>query len=155
MNMYMVYETSKGDIRIVYDENGVSRVYLPYDNDFSETGLEYREDEDIKKFFDLFFSGKEGVKPKLNAVFTPFQKKVFDVLINTRMGTVLTYGDIAQLIGCASPRAVGQALRCNPVPIIVPCHRVVGKGWDGGFAGETSGTKVDYKKYLLQIEKEK
>jgi methylated-DNA-[protein]-cysteine S-methyltransferase len=152
---YYIYKTQNGDITIFYDENGITSVCLPYDKPGDTSQATYREDEKIKKYFDEYFSGGEPEPLKLNIRVTEFQKKVFDVLINTSRGTTLTYGDIAKLIGCRSNQAVGQALKRNPVPILIPCHRVVGKGWDGGFGGDTTGKKMDYKKYLLQIEKNK
>lgn len=150
---YFIYKTIRGDITIFYDETGVTSVCLPYDNQESTKGVSYKEDENIKKYFKDYFSGTEPEKIDINVKLTDFQKKVFDVLLNTSMGTFLTYGDIAKLIGCGCSQAVGQALKRNPVPIIIPCHRVVGKGWDGGFGGETQGPKMEFKKYLLEIER--
>jgi methylated-DNA-[protein]-cysteine S-methyltransferase len=152
---YYIYKTPMGEITIFYDENGVTSVCLPYDNQESIKDRNYKENGKIKKYFDDYFSGIEPEKINLNVKLTDFQKKVFDVLSNTSMGTFLTYGDIAKLIGCGCNQAVGQALKRNPVPIIIPCHRVIGKGWDGGFGGEIQGPKIEFKKYLLEIEKPK
>lgn len=152
-DFYCRHNTQKGDIFIVYDKNGVKQVFLPYDEFTGFDELEYKEDEKIKKYFDDYFSGKDIENIDLNINITQFQKKVFDILLNTKRGTLVTYSDIAALIGCGSSQAVGQALKKNPVPILIPCHRVVGKGWDGGFAGETSGPKMEYKKYLIDFER--
>lgn len=147
------YNTKPGDIVIQYNENGVFGVKLPYDRLDNLDGSVYKVDEGIKKYLDDYFDGKEPEKIKLDLNVTTFQKKVFDVLLNTKRGDLLTYGDIANMIGCASPRAIGQALKRNPIPLIIACHRVVGKGWDGGFGGDTLGEKMDLKKYLIEIEK--
>lgn len=152
-NYYFNYNTKKGDITIIYDLRGVEKVFLPYEHSLDFSELQYKENDEIKGYFSDYFSGKEIKNIKLNIKITQFQKKVFDILITTNRGTLLTYGDIAKLIGCGSSQAIGQALKRNPVPIIIPCHRVVGKGWDGGFAGETTGVKMEYKKYLIDIEK--
>ncbi|WP_435363011.1 methylated-DNA--[protein]-cysteine S-methyltransferase [Haloarchaeobius sp. DYHT-AS-18] len=66
-------------------------------------------------------------------------------------GETRTYGDLAAALD-SSPVAVGQACGRNPVPVIVPCHRVVGTDWLGGFSGETEGDRVDLKRRLLEHE---
>lgn len=152
MEKYFKYNTQKGEIKIIYNEIGITSVILPCDNINETHSLEYCENEKIKKYFEDYFSGKETEPVKLDIKVTEFRKKVFDILLVTKMGTVLTYGDVARLIGCGSPQAIGQALKRNPVPIIIPCHRVIGKGWDGGFGGETEGDKMDFKKFLLEHE---
>lgn len=80
---------------------------------------------------------------------SPFQKKVWEAIRTIPQGTVRSYGWIAGRIGKPlGARAVGNACGANPLPIIVPCHRVV-KG-DGGLGGYTGG--VGIKKALLAIE---
>ena len=150
---HFAYKTKLGDIVALYDEKGLCELKLPYDDLNSIDGSEYMEDEKIKKYLDDYFNGNEPEKLHININVTEFQKKVYDALCTTQRGSTLTYGDIGKLIGCSSPRAVGQALKRNPVPIIIPCHRVVGKNWDGGFGGETKGEKMEFKKFLLEIEK--
>jgi len=69
------------------------------------------------------------------------------------VGKITTYKDLANAIGCPSPRAIGQALKHNPFAPIVPCHRVVrSNGNVGGFCGKTSGKKIQEKIKLLQKE---
>ena len=61
---------------------------------------------------------------------TPFQKMVWQALIRIPFGKTATYGQIAQTLGKpGAARAVGTANRCNPLPIMVPCHRVIGADW--------------------------
>ncbi len=81
---------------------------------------------------------------------TKFQKKVWDVTGRIPYGSTATYKDIAKDANCSSPRAVGQALKANPVPLLVPCHRVVGAG--GRLTGFSSGLKI--KELLLRHEHE-
>ena len=78
-----------------------------------------------------------------------FQLKVWEALRRIPYGRVRTYADIAKAIGDPkATRAVGGANHVNPVPIIVPCHRVVAaNGKLGGFACGT-----DYKRWLLDVE---
>ncbi len=80
---------------------------------------------------------------------TPFQLKVWQETARIPHGATITYGELAETLGCASPRAVGQALKRNPLPIVVPCHRVIGRS--GNLTGFSCG--LDVKKALLDIEK--
>jgi len=82
---------------------------------------------------------------------TDFQKKVWRALQKIPAGTVLTYGELARRLK-TSARAVGNACRSNPVPVVIPCHRVVSKTGLGGFAGDTKGRMLGIKKWLLEHE---
>jgi methylated-DNA-[protein]-cysteine S-methyltransferase len=82
---------------------------------------------------------------------TPFQRRVWEAMRAIPPGRTRTYGDLAAELG-TSPRAIGGACRANPCPIVVPCHRVVGATGLGGFAGDTSGHKVEVKRWLLRHE---
>jgi methylated-DNA-[protein]-cysteine S-methyltransferase len=88
---------------------------------------------------------------ELPLIGTPFQLKVWNALKLVRAGTVICYADFAKGIN-TSPRAVGQALRNNPFPILIPCHRVVAKQGIGGFMGQKSGECVSLKQKLLAVE---
>ena len=80
---------------------------------------------------------------------TPFQKRVWEEVKKIPPGETRTYGHIAKNIGISSPRAIGQALKHNPLPIIIPCHRVIGK--DGSLTGFSAG--INIKRMLLNFEK--
>jgi len=82
---------------------------------------------------------------------TPFQREVWRLIAAIPAGTTRTYAEIAAELGSA-PRAVGGACRANPYPLLVPCHRVVSKAGLGGFAGDTSGRLVAFKRRLLAHE---
>jgi methylated-DNA-[protein]-cysteine S-methyltransferase len=82
---------------------------------------------------------------------TPFQRRVWQRLMQIPPGETQTYGQLAQELD-SSPRAIGNACRANPCPLVVPCHRVVGKQGLGGFAGKTSGPKLQLKRWLLTHE---
>lgn len=82
-----------------------------------------------------------------------FADKVYELCKKIPSGKVSTYGEIAKALQ-SSPRAVGQALRCNPYAPIVPCHRVVkSDGRLGGFMGETTGKEIKLKIKRLNFEK--
>lgn len=80
---------------------------------------------------------------------TPFQRTVWRCLLDIPYGETRTYQQIAH--ACQHPsayRAVGQAIHCNPLAILVPCHRVIGK--DGNLSGYAAG--IERKQYLLRLE---
>ena len=82
-------------------------------------------------------------------IFGGFQSRVLEMTAKIPYGEVLTYGDIARRLSMPkAARAVGNALRSNPVPIVIPCHRVIGS--DGGLAGYIGG--LERKAYLLRLE---
>jgi O-6-methylguanine DNA methyltransferase len=84
-----------------------------------------------------------------------FQQKVFRAISLIPHGETRTYAWVARRIGKLSPRAVGQALKRNPFPIVLPCHRVVGTGDAlGGFMGSAhpEDPELRLKKWLLDLE---
>lgn len=92
---------------------------------------------------DLVWGGRLDVRG------TPFQEEVWTVLRAVPRGTVTTYGDIARAVGRpGAGRAVGNACGANPLPIVIPCHRVLPA--DGRLGGYASG--VGRKRRLLGIE---
>lgn len=82
---------------------------------------------------------------------TQFQQKVWHALQQLKPGQVVSYGELAKRLGSGA-RAVGNACRNNPVPILVPCHRVVAKNSMGGFSGKQSGLMMAIKTWLLAHE---
>jgi methylated-DNA-[protein]-cysteine S-methyltransferase len=80
---------------------------------------------------------------------TPFQREVWRTLLQIPRGEVRTYGDVARAVGRAGgARAVGRACASNPIPLLVPCHRVIGAG--GGLGGFSAGS--GWKRKLLALE---
>jgi methylated-DNA-[protein]-cysteine S-methyltransferase len=81
---------------------------------------------------------------------TPFQRRVAEVLRSTRAGQTISYGEVALLAGRpGAGRAVGQAVKANPILILIPCHRVVAANGPGGW--RAFGTP-ERKARLLEIE---
>ena len=101
---------------------------------------------------EAYFAGKLRVfTVPLAPEGTDFQKRVWDALLRIPYGRTASYGIIAAQAG--SPRAfraVGQACHCNPVPIIIPCHRVLPSV--GGLGGYAGGAEI--KRMLLELENE-
>ena len=108
-------------------------------------------------WLDQYFSGKiPDFTPHIHLEGTPFQKEVWEILLTIPYGQTVTYKHIAQLIAKRrglppnkmSAQAVGGAVGRNPIPIIVPCHRVIGT--DGTLTGYAGG--LWRKQWLLEHE---
>lgn len=80
---------------------------------------------------------------------TDFQRRVWRVMEGIPTGETLTYGDVANQLGSA-PRAVGGACGANPIPILIPCHRIVATG--GGLGGYSGAGGLTTKRALLDLE---
>jgi len=80
---------------------------------------------------------------------SPFTRRVLEAVASIPYGTLVTYRDLAETIALPrATRAVGRAVGKNPLPLFIPCHRVVGKSSPGGF----SGYGLRYKILLLSLE---
>ena len=85
------------------------------------------------------------------SVLTPFQERALRATYDIPYGRVKTYGEIAQLLGNPrAARAVGRAEATNPMPLVIPCHRVIGS--DGGLHGYGAGEGLATKAWLLELE---
>jgi methylated-DNA-[protein]-cysteine S-methyltransferase len=93
----------------------------------------------------------ETINIKLLKQGTPFRNKVWTEMVKIPFGKTLTYSGLAKNIGSAA-RAVGNACRDNPYPLIIPCHRVVAVNGMGGFNGHRHGAFMDIKAKLLDYE---
>lgn len=106
--------------------------------------------EQAKVWLAQYFRGKSPVfslPMKPNG--TPFQRKVWEALLEIPYGKTIPYGELARKVGCRSAQAVGGAVGKNPISILIPCHRVVGA--DGSLIGYAGG--VEKKEFLLALEK--
>ena len=106
----------------------------------------------FKDVFDQFSEYFAGARKNFTLPFylngSPFEMRVWEVLLKIPYGETRSYGEIAAVCGNRkAARAVGQAVHRNPLPIIVPCHRVVGASNLGGYAG---GLAI--KRFLLRLE---
>ena len=82
---------------------------------------------------------------------TSHQQKVWLAMRNIPCGETRSYGELATSLKSGA-QAVGQACGANPIPIVIPCHRVVGKSGLGGFMRHASGVSLDIKRWLLAHE---
>lgn len=99
---------------------------------------------------DEYFAGtRDDFDLPLRLDGTPFQREVWDQLLQIPYGTVISYGELARRVGRpGAARAVGSANGANPVAVIVPCHRVIAA--DGGLGGYGYG--IERKRVLLDLE---
>ncbi len=85
------------------------------------------------------------------SVLTPFQQKVLQATLAIPYGQTRTYAEIAQQVGKPrAARAVGRAEATNPMPVVIPCHRVIGS--DGKLHGYGAGEGLPTKAWLLELE---
>lgn len=85
------------------------------------------------------------------SVMTPFQQQALRATFAIPYGQVSTYGDLARQLGKPrAARAVGRAQATNPMPLVIPCHRVIGA--DGGLHGYGAGDGLETKAWLLRLE---
>ncbi len=154
---YTVMASPIGELLLRSDEVGLTGLFMQahrYGPESREGWI--RDDGDpvlaaARTQLGEYFEGRrsEFALP-LNLVGTPFQKRVWEALLEIPYGQTMSYGELAKRIGNpAASRAVGLANGHNPVSIIVPCHRVIGAnrsltGYGGG---------LERKKFLLGLER--
>ena len=141
---------------------GLRRVILPQPTDVKAVSLLLEKVPDaapsavffegLIKHLQIYFSGKSvDFREELDfSGATPFQRSIWEATMKIPYGKTHTYAWVAEQAGKPKAvRAAGQALGQNPLPIIVPCHRVTSTG--GGLGGFSGGLAT--KKYLLKLEK--
>jgi methylated-DNA-[protein]-cysteine S-methyltransferase len=102
-----------------------------------------------------YFDGEIGpMTLPLAPAGTAYRQRVWSTICGIRPGETRSYQMVAQLAG-GSPRSVGGAMAANPIPILIPCHRVIGSGLRGGGAigGYSGGDGVETKSFLLDLER--
>ena len=105
----------------------------------------------IRQLSEYFQGVRTAFELPFNLRGTPFQQDVWRALQDIPYGHTLTYGEIAEKIGRpGSARAVGGAVGANPLPIVIPCHRVMGSS--GAITGYSAGDGIPTKKALLDLE---
>ncbi len=164
---YIKYvETKLGKIGIVEEDNKIVKIIIENKNEDKEkskknknnnynnednyqeknTKLLLKAEKELEEYF-------EGKRKKFNLPLkqegTEFQKKVWNALEKIPYGEIRTYKEIANMVGNEkASRAVGMANNKNNIPIIIPCHRVIGS--NGKLVGYALG--LDMKRYLLDLE---
>jgi len=148
---YMFYESPVGRLTIVLEKDVIRGIVFGHhvtDGEFNTNpvlGLKIFDE------FDAYFSGKsKEFDLRYRPAGTEFQKVIWRKLLEIPYGETRTYSEIAEIIGRPKAvRAVGSACGSNPIPFLIPCHRVIGK--DGSLTGYAGG--IENKKFLLEFEK--
>ena len=157
MNYVTNYHSPLGNLTLASDGEYLKGLWIEGQKYYLSKYEELVEKDDIaifyeaKKWLDEYFQGKNPdiSHLKLKPEGTTFQKKVWDILLDIPYGKTIAYGDIAAKLGMRCGQAVGGAVGRNPISIIIPCHRVIGK--DGSLTGYAGG--LDIKVKLLELEK--
>ncbi len=164
------FKTAFGFLGVLFDSD-LKLVYivLPTDEESVQRELEQKAPSDKftiqqKEYFGRnrfieYFKGNEDSYSDSSVSNLPinldyfemseFQKQVLSSCSLVPYGTTITYENLGTLIGNTSYQAIGMALSKNPLPIIIPCHRIVGKKGIGGF---TANEGISLKKRLLELE---
>ncbi len=160
----LIEQTPMGPIWVAVSDLGIVALDYCEDEEAMHSSVEAMTDEptkrdqgaiaNISQQFDDYFSGNElEFEVDIDwSHFSEFQNTVLREVVRIPPGQVKTYGQIAEEIGLnkSAARAVGRANATNPIPIIIPCHRVVGANGDLTGYGGPGGIKM--KAWLLEIE---
>ncbi|AQS86065.1 MAG: methylated-DNA--[protein]-cysteine S-methyltransferase [Acetobacter aceti] len=134
-----------GPLTITEEDGAIVALDWGWGRDQTETPLLC----EVRDWLDQWFDTPTGVFPyPMKPQGTDYQKKVWAALCEIPLGETRTYKQIAELAG-GSARSVGQAVGRNPVPILIPCHRVVAVHGLGGYSGDGG---IDDKMWLLEFE---
>ena len=145
-----IYNSPVGDISLLKDDIDLIGV------SFSNQIFCDRKVRNDKKTFKIvtdqlneyFFEGRKNFTIQYKLPFTGFRSEVFEEMIKIPYGERVTYSNLAKKVGNPKAyRAVGSSCGKNPLPLFVPCHRVVSKSGLGGFTGG-----LDIKRFLLELE---
>ena len=150
----MNIETTWGTIAVELVDGRVAGCTLPFLADQPEQPFSITSagKDTVSMFVVSVFSGKKATGPTLDELKgTAFQKQVWREIAKIPVGQTKTYGELAAAIGRPKAvRAVGSACGHNPVPLFIPCHRVIGaSGLLGGFSAG-----LPWKKRILEIERQ-
>lgn len=153
------FKSEIGRLQILSFEKGLVRIAFSISEAKEIIKKKYKEhkissdnkiNKNTIKYLESYFKKKAAdVEIPMFLIGTEFQQKVWSELIKIPYGEVISYKELAKRIGLHKGfQAVGGANAKNPIPIIVPCHRVIMS--DGSLCGYAGGVKV--KKYLLELE---
>lgn len=150
------YSSIIGNLTLISDGKYLTHIVLEKEKYYQNLKNEAKTENNLeifkqtKTWLDKYFNGEkphiDNLKLKLEG--TNFEIKVWNIIKKIPYGKLITYSDIAQKLDSKAFRAIGRATGHNPIPIIIPCHRVVGK--NGKLTGYTGGLDVKIK--LLKIE---
>jgi methylated-DNA-[protein]-cysteine S-methyltransferase len=156
--MWTLMDSPVGELRIVEHDGAISAIEFPPHREHDGRPRGDRDDafpvlaETVRQLRAYFERDLKEFDLPLAPVGTDFQKAVWGKLLEIGYGDTASYGQIAHRLGRtnAASRAVGLANGSNPIPIVIPCHRVIGA--DGTLTGYAGG--VERKQALLELEQD-
>lgn len=148
---YAVYDTAIGDVTLIANDKALTGLIFgavdPAGALNEENAVLYDAIIEINQYC---FGQRKAFDLKLQPEGTDFEKKTWDFVRTIPYGKTMTYEEVAAGIGEPNAdRSVGMALNHNPIPLFIPCHRVIGK--NGSLVGYIAG--LELKKKLIQMEK--
>jgi methylated-DNA-[protein]-cysteine S-methyltransferase len=157
MTLYTWIDSPLGRILLVSEGEQLTGLHFEHEKYFPRIGDDWLESPGApvltlaaRQVREYFAGERERFELPFAPAGTPFQQRVWRALLQIPCGATTTYGDIARRIGMPrSMRAVGAAIGRNPISIIVPCHRVVGRS--GALTGYAGG--LERKRALLERER--
>jgi methylated-DNA-[protein]-cysteine S-methyltransferase len=165
MTHYHVFETKLGFAGIAWSDDGIVRFRLPDpDRDAACKAIAAKGEEaepppaidEIVAHAQRYFSGERidfsNIGLDLSSI-DPLRRSIYDALRQVSFGQTVTYGELAKRAGVTAPQAaqeVGVAMARNPVPLIIPCHRVLAAG--GKLGGFSAPGRTETKEKMLALE---
>jgi methylated-DNA-[protein]-cysteine S-methyltransferase len=140
-----------GDLTVASTEKGVASIQFGANVPAGVACDDSANNDTVQQLSEYFEGKRTSFDIPLDVDGTPFQKAVWSELLRIPYGETRSYGDIAKAIGRpGAARAVGMANHDNPIAVVIPCHRVVGK--NGSLTGYAGGLHL--KAQLLSIEQQ-
>ena len=165
MTHYHVFETKLGFATIAWGENGITRFRLPFpdrasaDAQFKGKAATREPPSSVAAVVDQavrYFAGEQidfsPIELDLSGI-DPLRRPIYAALRQVKFGETVTYGELAKRAGVTVPQAaqeVGVAMARNPVPLIIPCHRVLAAG--GKLGGFSAPGRTETKQKMLTLE---
>ena len=163
MTNYHIFETKLGLATIAWGDDGVTRFNLPGPKETATNRLGGATPaeppphiaaiiEQAKRYFAGERIDFDAIGLDLSRV-DPFRRSIYDALRKVGFGETVTYGELAKRVGANEPQAaqdVGVAMARNPVPLSIPCHRVLAAG--GKLGGFSAPGRTETKQKMLALE---
>ncbi|MBR2825088.1 MAG: methylated-DNA--[Solobacterium sp.] len=156
MDYIHYYNSPLGRITLASDSKNLTGLWFNHQKNYGSTlSKDFLQEDllifkDVTLWLDEYFSGMiPTFLPSLKYSSTPFRNEVWKILLTIPYGKTMTYGEIAKTFSkTMSAQAIGGAVGHNPISIIIPCHRVIGK--DRNLVGYDAG--IETKRELLRLE---
>jgi len=155
MISYAILDSPIGELMLAADDRGLQRILFAQEKCPAQPDPFWRQDsaplqEPIRQLLAYFGGELKAFALPLAPLGTPFQRKVWQLLCEIPYGETISYGELARRVGNPNAsRAVGLANGSNPIPIVIPCHRVIGS--NGKLTGYGGGLPI--KEKLLSLER--